>query len=540
MLKSNNKRCDLPKTARLRLPVGAGLSNGNPTDRRGFCIATVSVNRTIPFLTTHHGIRQMKKHIAFLLTRSLLLTLAMVGLAGAEDAPQLQQINHTILSPNSEQIVLKLSGSYSPKTFTLKDQSPRVVLDFDDMTQGKGVRNLVTTDGPLLKGVRVGVHREGDPKTRVVVDLKSLKGVNYTQQFDEKTSTLTLRFTGPEKPEAKENIKQATVPQEKPAKTESAKATPPPAVKTAEEPKPAPPVTPVAEQPAAKTVPPVTAPPPPAQETVAKEVPSPASKEDKAGKKAEKTPPPAPAAEPKGSATPADKVASPAPPQAAPSPAGPQMPAVMTPPQTVPAPVAPAAPAAKEPAPPVAKEPPPAPAKETKESKEGKSPKKEEVKKGEETPAPAKDQAATSLAKPAPAEQAPPEAKQAADQTPPVLAAAATTEPELESIKFDPSSPKGEMIMFKLNGFHPPAVHGVEEGIPRVICDFNNTKLGSATKKQIKANGQHVKVIRTSVTKKPEKVRVVIDLEPNRSYDLQQVFFKDDNLFVIIVNTIGK
>ena len=94
--------------------------------------------------------------------------------------------------------------------------------------------------------------------------------------------------------------------------------------------------------------------------------------------------------------------------------------------------------------------------------------------------------------------------------------------------------------MFKLNGFHPPAVHGVEEGIPRVICDFNNAKLGSATKKQIKANGQHVKVIRTSVTKKPEKVRVVIDLEPNRSYDLQQVFFKDDNLFVIIVNTIGK
>ena len=31
---------------------------------------------------------------------------------------------------------------------------------------------------------------------------------------------------------------------------------------------------------------------------------------------------------------------------------------------------------------------------------------------------------------------------------------------------------------------------------------------------------------------------MVIDLEPNHSYDLQQVFFKDDNLFVIIVNTI--
>jgi len=98
------------------------------------------------------------------------------------------------------------------------------------------------------------------------------------------------------------------------------------------------------------------------------------------------------------------------------------------------------------------------------------------------------------------------------------------------------------MVLFKLNGFHPPAVHGVEEGIPRVICDFNNTKLidSGKGKNTIKTNGKFVKVIRTSTTKKPEKVRVVIDLEPNRSYDLQQVFFKEDNLFVIIVNTMKK
>lgn len=467
----------------------------------------------------------MKKNIAFLFTRSLLLTLAMVSLAGAEDTPQLQQINHTILSPNSEQIVLKLSGSYSPKTFTLKDQSPRVVLDFDDMTQGKGVRNLLTTDGPLLKGVRVGVHREGDPKTRVVVDLKSFKGVNYTQQFDEKTSTLTLRFTGPEKREAKESAKPATAPQEKQMK----------AAATAEATTPEPASPPVAEQPATPPVTPeAVPPPPPAKET--------ATKEAKASKKAEKATASAPAPETKAEAVVTAEKAT-TPPAPATTPAEPQPPAAMTPPPpqaAMPpaAPAPPAVPVAKEPAPQVTKEPPPTPAKETKESKEAKGVKKEEAKKGEEKTAPAKDPAASSETKPAPTEPTPAEAKQPADQTPPALAAAA--EPELESIKFDPSSPKGEMIMFKLNGFHPPAVHGVEEGIPRVICDFNNTKLGSATKKQIKANGQHVKVIRTSVTKKPEKVRVVIDLEPNRSYDLQQVFFKDDNLFVIIVNTIGK
>lgn len=467
----------------------------------------------------------MKKHIASLLTRSLLLTLALVGLVQAEDTPQLQQIKHTILSPSSEQIVLKLSGSYSPKTFTLKDQSPRVVFDFDDMTQGKGVHNLVTTEGSLIKAIRVGVHRDQSPKTRVVVDLNSFKGVNYTQQFDEKTSTLTIRFTGPEKKEGKETAKTKTetakakqtsevtlppnMPEEKStqakATDESAAVTPPPAEAVA-------PPAPVAVEP-----------PPPAKETVAqasKEVPPPGTKEQKSGKKDKgkkaeekalvpvKEQPIAAEAKPT-QAVPVEKVVPPAPPAVPATPAVP--PPVATTPQAQA--TAPVPPAVKESAPVAPKESPSTAAKELKG-------KKEEVKKAEE--------------------KTPPEVKQPAEQTLPVLATAANAEPELESIKFDPSSPKGEMIMFKLNGFHPPAVHGVEEGIPRVICDFNNTKLGSAAKKQIKTNGQHVKVIRTSVTKKPEKVRVVIDLEPNRSYDLQQVFFKDDNLFVIIVNTIGK
>jgi hypothetical protein len=110
--------------------------------------------------------------------------------------------------------------------------------------------------------------------------------------------------------------------------------------------------------------------------------------------------------------------------------------------------------------------------------------------------------------------------------------------PMLESVTFDGKSPKGEMVLFKLNTFHPPEVHGVEQGIPRVICDFKDTRLADAAQNLIKTDGQHVKIIRISKTVQPEKVRVVLDLEPNRSYDLQQVFFKEDNLFVIIVNTV--
>jgi len=136
--------------------------------------------------------------------------------------------------------------------------------------------------------------------------------------------------------------------------------------------------------------------------------------------------------------------------------------------------------------------------------------------------------------------EAAPDAGKSETPEKPALLSTVTGKPQIEYIKFDDSSPKGEMVMFKLNGFHPPAIRGVEEGIPRVICDFNNTKLLQTIKGPIKTNGKFVKAIRATTTKKPEKVQVVIDLEPNKSYDLQQVFFKEDNLFVLIVNTVKR
>ena len=112
------------------------------------------------------------------------------------------------------------------------------------------------------------------------------------------------------------------------------------------------------------------------------------------------------------------------------------------------------------------------------------------------------------------------------------------TPPMLSAITFDNNSNRGEMILFKLNNFHPPIVFGLEEGQPRVVCDFKNTDAAKEIPVSIKTDGKYVNNIRISKKNNPKKVRVVLDLAPNHSYDLQQVFFKDDNLFVIIINTI--
>ncbi|MDH4319466.1 MAG: AMIN domain-containing protein [Desulfobulbaceae bacterium] len=110
--------------------------------------------------------------------------------------------------------------------------------------------------------------------------------------------------------------------------------------------------------------------------------------------------------------------------------------------------------------------------------------------------------------------------------------------PVLESIKFDAGSNKGEMILFKLNDFYPPIVFGLEESLPRVVCDFINTTAAQEVANIIECDGKFIKTIRVGKHSNPNKVRVVLDLVPNKNYDLQQVFFKEDNLFVIIVNTL--
>jgi hypothetical protein len=464
----------------------------------------------------------MKKHTIALIARSLLVLLLFTcGIAAAGETPQLEKLKYTAVSPGAEEVTLQFNGSYSPKIFTLKGESPRVILDFADMTHSRAIKTVTATDGAIIKRVRVGMHADGSPKTRVVFDLATLKDVDYTQSFDEKTSTLTLRFTGPAKAAEPAKTPAPRKQQDKPTAKAAAAAPQTATTKSVTKEK-------AAESATASVAAPEV--PKPAPATADLQQPAP----DKAAQDAAVAVTEKPAQQPAATPVQAPEKAAlpPQPVQAEKQPAAVEKKAETQPPaKPVPAP-------AQEKTPAVAKpdeQSVPAPTAETAkkdkpaETQPAVAEAKPEEKKVEKT---AKAQAAEPGKGDAKTENAKTET--------PADAAKSEEGPQLEYVKFDPNSPKGEMVLFKLNGFHPPAVHGVEEGIPRVVCDFNNTKLLDAGKGTIKANGKFVKMIRTTKTKKPEKVRVVIDLEPNRSYDLQQVFFKEDNLFVIIVNTVKK
>ncbi len=110
--------------------------------------------------------------------------------------------------------------------------------------------------------------------------------------------------------------------------------------------------------------------------------------------------------------------------------------------------------------------------------------------------------------------------------------------PQLLEVSFDDSSNRGEMVLFHLNDFFPPTVSAIEKNNPRVLCDFSNMRLSRDVQRNIEAKGKYVEGIRTAYHADKDKVRVVLDLSPDRDYDLQQVFFKNDNLFVLIVNEL--
>ncbi len=118
-------------------------------------------------------------------------------------------------------------------------------------------------------------------------------------------------------------------------------------------------------------------------------------------------------------------------------------------------------------------------------------------------------------------------------------AIATSVVPTILGISFDDSSSKGEMVLFHLNDFYPPTVSAIEKNAPRVLCDFSAMNLGPDVQETILANGKYIERIRTAKHHDPEKVRVVLDLSPDRDYDLQQVFFRNENLFVLIVNELS-
>jgi hypothetical protein len=110
----------------------------------------------------------------------------------------------------------------------------------------------------------------------------------------------------------------------------------------------------------------------------------------------------------------------------------------------------------------------------------------------------------------------------------------------LESIRFRLIGAGDERVFFQLSGFHPPEVSVVEGGAPQVVCEFANIRAAAGIGSQVEVNGRGIRGLRIdSQNGTQPKLRVAVVLDPKFSYDVEQVFAREDNLFMLVVTPRG-
>lgn len=115
---------------------------------------------------------------------------------------------------------------------------------------------------------------------------------------------------------------------------------------------------------------------------------------------------------------------------------------------------------------------------------------------------------------------------------------------EIKKIQFVKSEEGDEMVTILLGGNYPPQTFSLQDGKPRVVCDFTDIRLAGNIPRHIKTDGHLIKQIRIGIYKGSEssesKVRVVLDLVSHQDceYEVRPVFIKDENLYSLIIKKI--
>ena len=106
----------------------------------------------------------------------------------------------------------------------------------------------------------------------------------------------------------------------------------------------------------------------------------------------------------------------------------------------------------------------------------------------------------------------------------------------ISAIQSDIISKNKEKVIFKLSGNYPPETFVVNIEQPKVVCDFAGLLIGSGVGRVIKVNGTLIEQIRVAYHEKPSaKVRVVVDLVPDRKYKIEQTFYREEHIFELAI-----
>lgn len=102
--------------------------------------------------------------------------------------------------------------------------------------------------------------------------------------------------------------------------------------------------------------------------------------------------------------------------------------------------------------------------------------------------------------------------------------------------------PNNEYVRFTLASDFLPKTFPLEDDIPKIVCDFKNTVVCDDLKRIINVNGNLIDKIRLGEHKDKENtmIRVVVDLIPNRFYDVEQIYFQEEKIYQLALRYVTK
>ena len=424
------------------------------------------------------------KRLLYVLASLFFLSTTITAVAQDESKnPIIESIEVIAANDKPEQVVFKLNGSHAPKIFKLNGDNPRLVLDFYGIKYPSRIDRISDVGGDIIAGVRVGRHTDPE-RTRVVVDIQQDSPYQYDKTFNVSNNNLVVTLV-PDF-EAIAGEQQATS-QPQRIVVDSPKVVHTPSTA------PVPPVQP-----------PSTAPVPPVQP----ESPEPvevAQEQTRDGQSDEGQVIEEVFSESIKTFLKPDQPAS-----VADDTTGPETPTMEQEAEQTPTVQS---------------------AEQQAEQTPTMQPSEQEAEQTSSMQSSEQDDGQTASAEVSQGDE--PEQKDGQQST-----QIEDIKPVLLDVSFEKSINGSETVMFRLNHFYPPLVFGVEKGEPRVICHFLDASIGENIPPEIEAGGQFVSRITIAEEPDPAKVRVELVLVPTRNYDLQQLFFKEDNLFVIIVKEL--
>ena len=112
--------------------------------------------------------------------------------APPEISPELRALEYIMTAEGDEMVSFRLNGHYPPTIYADTGTAPRVVCDFVDVRLGPDVQRLLRTEGPLIRQVRIGIHKGAQNKLRVILDLVPGQDYDIRPFFFKKENLFTL------------------------------------------------------------------------------------------------------------------------------------------------------------------------------------------------------------------------------------------------------------------------------------------------------------------------------------------------------------